>query len=654
MAFFSGAGQKVNWDASDDEDESQIIDPDVEDDSDDEELPPPPPAMPEPEPEPEPVDIVAERKARIPDRPPFTAYIGGLKYELNEQDLGEFFHRCGAIKDVRVIRKDGESKGFAYVEFAEAAGLEAALEYEGRELRGRKLRVDVSEAPRGGGGRRRGGGGGYRDGGGRWEPPSGDRPPMGANFRGGRHLQQQPPLPSHQPRASGGAAPAPDSSSGPPPERKRLQLKPRTVAPPEVAAAPTASKNSSIFGSGSARDEKAFVERQKEKAPVDKNKKSKQKNAPNSVPPPATAAAAAAAAVGSAADEAGGAPKQTGEEAVQEVTMQFGNLTAADVDPGVKPPGKADAVKPDPEADGRKPQAKPADGDRRSGAGRGADRTRVRGKKSGRGEGGRGAGRGDRGPRDADKRNSHVKDSKGQAKSSQKPEAPKPAAKKPAKAPAANAVKQEAPKKPPPPSNPFALLDSDDEDKMPEPNTRGLRRRVLTREGRNKPAAAQWLRSESPPPNAVAADTWFAIVGVATRRLMLSSSAQVPGSSYSTTRQQRAEEVGAENHEEAAVAAAVAARAPFSPSATNSQQHPHPHATPGCRILTFQSSPHAHTPQGKPPGPPLQTARTTQPHQRGNGGVCGRQAVAESASHSRPPSPPAQRSTSKYKDKNKN
>ena len=59
------------------------------------------------------------RGPRLPDSPPFTANVRQLKYEVNEDDLREFFTPCGTITDTVVIRdrETGKSKGFGFVTF---------------------------------------------------------------------------------------------------------------------------------------------------------------------------------------------------------------------------------------------------------------------------------------------------------------------------------------------------------------------------------------------------------------------------------------------------------------------------------------------------------------------------------------------------------
>ena len=96
-------------------------------------------------------------------------YVGNLNYQTTDAGLREVFGECGEVSEVTVI----EGKGFGFVEFAEDASADKAIEtLNGVEVDGREIRVDVAnprpERGGGGGGYRGGGGGGggYRSGGG--------------------------------------------------------------------------------------------------------------------------------------------------------------------------------------------------------------------------------------------------------------------------------------------------------------------------------------------------------------------------------------------------------------------------------------------------------------------------------------------------------
>lgn len=103
-------------------------------------------------------------------------FIGGLSFSTSNERLREVFSEAGAVESATVVtdRDTGQSRGFGFVEMASAEeAAEAVKRFNGRELDGRTLRVELSTSsgPGGGsrGGSRGGGGGGFRSGrSGRW------------------------------------------------------------------------------------------------------------------------------------------------------------------------------------------------------------------------------------------------------------------------------------------------------------------------------------------------------------------------------------------------------------------------------------------------------------------------------------------------------
>ena len=95
-------------------------------------------------------------------------YVGNLAYAVSDQDLKDLFSQSGTVESVAVIsdKFSGQSKGFGFVEMADAAEADAAIKsLDGSELKGRNIKVNEAK-PRegGGGGGPRGGGGGGRGG----------------------------------------------------------------------------------------------------------------------------------------------------------------------------------------------------------------------------------------------------------------------------------------------------------------------------------------------------------------------------------------------------------------------------------------------------------------------------------------------------------
>ncbi|KZT58100.1 hypothetical protein CALCODRAFT_482636 [Calocera cornea HHB12733] len=86
----------------------------------------------------------------LPTKPPFTAFLGNLAYDLTEADVEEFFapHKLVSVKIIKE-RDDDRPKGFGYVEFEDLEGLKVGLERSGGSLNNRVVRVSVAEAQKG-------------------------------------------------------------------------------------------------------------------------------------------------------------------------------------------------------------------------------------------------------------------------------------------------------------------------------------------------------------------------------------------------------------------------------------------------------------------------------------------------------------------------
>lgn len=78
-------------------------------------------------------------------------YVGNLSYDTNVDTLKAAFAEFGDIVDAIVItdRNTGRSKGFGFVEFADEAMAQAALEaMNGKDMAGRNLVVNVARPAR--------------------------------------------------------------------------------------------------------------------------------------------------------------------------------------------------------------------------------------------------------------------------------------------------------------------------------------------------------------------------------------------------------------------------------------------------------------------------------------------------------------------------
>lgn len=98
-------------------------------------------------------------------------FIGSLAYATTDDTLKAFFETIGEVTSARVVtdRDSGRSKGFGFVEFADEANNQKAVDdLNGKELDGRAINVNLArpkeDRPRrdfnGGGNNDRGGNGG--------------------------------------------------------------------------------------------------------------------------------------------------------------------------------------------------------------------------------------------------------------------------------------------------------------------------------------------------------------------------------------------------------------------------------------------------------------------------------------------------------------
>ncbi len=87
-------------------------------------------------------------------------YVGNLSFDLSESELRSAFAAHGEVASARIITDaySGKSKGFGFVEMPNQAEAEAAIRaINGKELKGRAVKVNEAR-PKGEGGGNRGGG----------------------------------------------------------------------------------------------------------------------------------------------------------------------------------------------------------------------------------------------------------------------------------------------------------------------------------------------------------------------------------------------------------------------------------------------------------------------------------------------------------------
>ena len=123
-------------------------------------------------------------------------YVGNLPYSTDDKQLRALFDEIGQPpREVRIItdRMTGQSRGFAFVEVADAQAVQAAISaLNGRAYGGRTLTVNEAREreaggprPGGGGGRPNGSPGGFPPGGGGGRPFGGPPREFGGPPRSG-------------------------------------------------------------------------------------------------------------------------------------------------------------------------------------------------------------------------------------------------------------------------------------------------------------------------------------------------------------------------------------------------------------------------------------------------------------------------------------
>lgn len=78
---------------------------------------------------------------------PTRLFVGNLSYQTGENDLLDYFSQAGAVTSVNLMldKMSGKSRGFAFVEFANAEDANRAIEqFHNQEFQGRSLTVNIA------------------------------------------------------------------------------------------------------------------------------------------------------------------------------------------------------------------------------------------------------------------------------------------------------------------------------------------------------------------------------------------------------------------------------------------------------------------------------------------------------------------------------
>ena len=87
-------------------------------------------------------------------------YIGNLSFTATEDELRDYFAQAGTPESVAIIkdRLTGKSRGFGFVEMSSDSEAAQAIEQlDGKDFKGRPLKINEARAREGGAGGRAGG-----------------------------------------------------------------------------------------------------------------------------------------------------------------------------------------------------------------------------------------------------------------------------------------------------------------------------------------------------------------------------------------------------------------------------------------------------------------------------------------------------------------
>ena len=86
-----------------------------------------------------------KRRVKIPDAPPYRAFIGNVAYNLTEAAVEEFLGHTRVVEILITRYRDtGKAKG-CYIEFQDVEDLKALLDKDGQTLAGRDAHVQVAQ-----------------------------------------------------------------------------------------------------------------------------------------------------------------------------------------------------------------------------------------------------------------------------------------------------------------------------------------------------------------------------------------------------------------------------------------------------------------------------------------------------------------------------
>ncbi|CAJ1331565.1 unnamed protein product, partial [Effrenium voratum] len=74
-----------------------------------------------------------------------TIWVGGLPGEVTEEEIREFFGKCGEIREIRLDKSKRSGTLFCHLEFADTQCVDRAIRLSGERIASAKIRVDYAE-----------------------------------------------------------------------------------------------------------------------------------------------------------------------------------------------------------------------------------------------------------------------------------------------------------------------------------------------------------------------------------------------------------------------------------------------------------------------------------------------------------------------------
>ena len=79
--------------------------------------------------------------------PSASIFVGNLSWFVTEEMLRATFKDCGTINNVNMVQKDGEFRGFCFIDFDSIESATKAVAYADADCAGRPMRIKFSDAP---------------------------------------------------------------------------------------------------------------------------------------------------------------------------------------------------------------------------------------------------------------------------------------------------------------------------------------------------------------------------------------------------------------------------------------------------------------------------------------------------------------------------